>query len=359
MVIETAKKNAAVVLTGATLPLTGAHSVQGREARRGLEIWLREVNAAGGVIVEGRRRPVRVRLLDDRSSAERALRNVEMLLAEGVDLLFGPYGRSAGLAVTSAAQRAGVIVWNHGCSADDVAQPMVVTLPTAASQYLMGTLELARTRGCQSVLLAVTEGPFGHSVARGAVARAASIGLHVRVLPIPARAWEARHADIVADSVPRTALMLCGGLKNEVDTVAALKAAQAEPTLVGAVGAGVRQFGQALGVDAAGVVGPSQWEVHHGSVDLGPTGTEMVLRYREQHAAEPDYVAVQSWASGIIAEAALAVVGLDPGALWEWALSFRGTTGYGEFALSREGRQVGHRLRLVEWDAKRHRRVIA
>jgi ABC-type branched-subunit amino acid transport system substrate-binding protein len=136
-----------IVLAGATLPLTGAHSIQGREARRGLDLWLRDVNAAGGIIVGERHRPIELRLLDDRSSAERALRNAETLLGQGVDLLVGPYGRSTGLEVTSAAQRTGTIVWNNGCSADEVARPMVVTLPTPSSHYLMGAVELATTRG--------------------------------------------------------------------------------------------------------------------------------------------------------------------------------------------------------------------
>jgi hypothetical protein len=136
-------------------------------------------------------------------------------------------------------------------------------------------------------------------------------------------------------------------------------AALRPPSLLAAVGAGVRRFGQTLGDDAAGVVGPSQWEPHWEPVDLGPNSAEMVLRYRERYREEPDYVSIQSWASALIAEAAMAAVGRDPGALWEWVLSFRGATSYGKFALSPEGQQVGHRLRLVEWDGRGRRQMIA
>lgn len=346
------------VRAGVSLPLTGRHAVQGEQARRGFERWRDAVDHEGGLLVTGTRRPLELRILDDGSSSRRAVDNVRALAAEGTEVLLGPYGRASGLAVASFARAAGAVLWNHGSSSDEVAGPRVVSLPTPASRYLGGVVDVAVARGCRSVVIAANDGPFGRAVAGGGAEHAASRGMPVRVLSIPPGTWEARHRELASAAVEDAAVVLCGRLDDDIATVAALRAGGAHPRVLTAVGAGVGRFGQALGPEAQGVVGPSQWEPGDGPVDVGPSSDSVVAGYRRRYGSDPDYLAVQAWASGVLAAAALAEAGPGPDDAWAWALRFRGRTAYGEFALTAEGRQVGHRMRLVEWGSDGRRHVI-
>jgi branched-chain amino acid transport system substrate-binding protein len=346
------------VRSGVTLPLSGRHAVQGEQARRGFELWREAVQGDGGLVVDGVLRPLELHILDDGSSPRRALSNVRALLSERTRILFGPYGRASALAVGSYTGGAGQVLWNHGSSADDVYRPFVVSMPTPASRYLVGVVDLALARGCRTVMIAANAAPFGRTVANGGAARAVSVGMAVRVLLIPPGTWPAHHVELLAAADGDTAVILCGRLDDDIAAVAALRAMGGNLRVLAAVGAGVGRFGEVLGADAQGVVGPSQWELEDGTVDMGPSPYEVVQRYRQRHSGDPDYLAVQAWASGLLAAAAVAEVGTDPPAMWRWALRFRGRTPYGEFALTQDGRQIGHELRLIEWGSEGHRTVI-
>jgi ABC-type branched-subunit amino acid transport system substrate-binding protein len=254
-------------------------------------------------VVAGAKRPVQLVVLDDASKPARARRNTEKLLEGGAEILFGPYGSAAGRAVASLAQKRGVLVWNHGAAADDVARAGVITLPTPASGYLVKVVEFAWARGCTSAVLLEAGTPFTKTVADGASARASSLGMTVERHHLGRKAGPRQPVEAVA-SKGRTVL-LCGSLQDDIDGVAALRAARSEPCLVAALGAGVAAFGAALGERAVGVVGPSQWEPDAAPVDIGPISTEAVALYRGRYGESPDYVAIQAWASGVLAEAAL------------------------------------------------------
>ena len=64
------------------------------------EMWVKEVNAKGGLKVGDKRLPIEVIEYDDRSNSEEAVRAVERLVTQDkVDLLFPPWGTGLNLAV--------------------------------------------------------------------------------------------------------------------------------------------------------------------------------------------------------------------------------------------------------------------
>lgn len=342
----------AELVVAVTLPITGSLSTQGHEVRRGLELWRRDAE------VQGRRR-IRLRILDDGSSARRAGANAERLLEQEVDLLFGPYGGAAGRAAAELAGRPGVLMWNHSSSDDDVARRFVVTLPTPASRYLIGAVELAAERGCSNALIAANDTRFGAAVARGAHQWATGHGMKASVLSIAPGEWRSRRSEILSQSTEGSLVALCGELRDDIETVAALRDYGEGPSVIAAVGAGVTEFGRVLGSRAAGVIGPSQWEPEDRSAEVGPSASRMVAAYRDLYSSSPDYLAIQAWACGVLAEAAVDHAGTEPGDLWRWASRFVGRTAYGDFRLDSDGRQIGHRLRLVRWDARANRKLLA
>ena len=64
------------------------------------EMWVKDVNAKGGLMIGGKRVPIEVVEYDDRSNSEEAVRAVERLVTQDkVDLLFPPWGTGLNLAV--------------------------------------------------------------------------------------------------------------------------------------------------------------------------------------------------------------------------------------------------------------------
>ena len=64
------------------------------------QLWVKEVNDKGGLLVGGKRLPIEVIEYDDRSNSEEAVRAVERLITQDkVDLLFPPWGTGLNLAV--------------------------------------------------------------------------------------------------------------------------------------------------------------------------------------------------------------------------------------------------------------------
>jgi branched-chain amino acid transport system substrate-binding protein len=274
-------------------------------------------------------------------------------------MLFGPYGGAAGRAVAEVAGRHGVLMWNHSSADDVVARPFVVTLPTPASKYLVGALEFAAERGCFHALVAVSDTRFGAAVARGAETWVRGRGMDASILHIAPGQWVAHRSEILSSAVQGNLVAMCGVLRDDIETVAGLRDHGEGSSLIAAVGAGVQEFGRALSSQAEGVIGPSQWEPEDASVDVGPRSSGMVAAYRDLHGSSPDYLAVQAWSCGVLCEAAVEEVGPEPEHLWSWAVGFEGRTAYGDFRLDPVGRQGGHRLRLVRWDASGNRKLLA
>jgi branched-chain amino acid transport system substrate-binding protein len=64
------------------------------------ELWVKEVNAAGGILLKGKRVPIEVVEYDDRSSSEEAVRAIERLITQDkVDFVLPPWGTAINLAV--------------------------------------------------------------------------------------------------------------------------------------------------------------------------------------------------------------------------------------------------------------------
>ena len=73
---------------GASLPLTGDFSEPGSAAKLGYELWVEQVNNAGGVLG----RPVELTIYDNASDPDTAVADYERLITEDkVDLVVGPF----------------------------------------------------------------------------------------------------------------------------------------------------------------------------------------------------------------------------------------------------------------------------
>jgi branched-chain amino acid transport system substrate-binding protein len=94
---------------GAPLPLTGPLSPEGTKLRQGYELWLEQVNAAGGVDVGGKKQKVELVFYDYQSNTPRAVQVADKLITDDkVDFLFSPFGSGATKAASAVAEKNGV-----------------------------------------------------------------------------------------------------------------------------------------------------------------------------------------------------------------------------------------------------------
>ena len=139
----------------ATISLSGPLALQGRQAARGLQLWA----SADQIELE---------IVDDAGRTATASDVYQNWLSAGTDLLLSPYGSNLVRRVGPVTSGAGVLLWNHGGSADDLIRPLVIPVLAPASTYFSGVVELAHRLGLERVVLAGGSGRFAAAVTAGA-----------------------------------------------------------------------------------------------------------------------------------------------------------------------------------------------
>jgi branched-chain amino acid transport system substrate-binding protein len=308
-----------------TLSLTGRYERQGAEAAEGVRLW---AEAAG----------VRLTLADDRGSRETAIQAYSGWI-NTADLLIGPYASGLVRAIAPLVRDAGRVLWNHGGSADDLAQPGIASLPAPASSYFDGVVDEAANRKVGRLIIVQAAGPFARTVAKGATARASDRGIASQKIEAPA---------VEAEDLAETALLVAGPFEHDAEVVRALRHRGQSPTLLAAVAAGIPAFGQELGEAAEGVLAPVQWWPSSDTPEIGPAGTEFAAQYRSRTGWEPSYPAAQAAAAGYLAHAAHRL-SLEAKDLPKWTTSSL----LGRFSLDSAWHQIGHHITTVCWQRGR------
>jgi ABC-type branched-subunit amino acid transport system substrate-binding protein len=329
-----------VLRAGVSLGLTGRYAVQSAQVRAGLDLWAAD-------------QPVELVIIDDRGSPSRAMDAYQVLLADGIEILLGPYGSGTVRHVAPVVCRSGRLLWNHGGAADDLASPLLATVVAPASTYLASLLVLAWDAGLDNVFVAPGSGRFAQQVANGGRRAAENLGLRTRQIAAGDMiALLEAPASRRSTSLAEAALVVAGTFEEDVAVVRRVREAGVEVGLLGCVAAGIDEFGRRLGRLADGVLGPAQWWCRHHPADVGPSGPEFVRRFEERLGHAPDYLAAQAAAAGYLAAEA-AARGYGAAQVREW----QADTLLGPFRLDGSWRQVGYVPVAVQWC--RGKRVLA
>ncbi|MGH7950181.1 MAG: ABC transporter substrate-binding protein, partial [Candidatus Binataceae bacterium] len=153
------------------------------------------------------------------------------------------------------------------------------------------------------------------------------------------------------------ALASAGPYEHDIDVMHAITASPINLPVLACVAAGLSSFGAELGRHADGILGASQWEDQVDfTPEIGPSPAEFARRMRRAgYGSRCEYPAAQAYAAGLLALAALNDAGaLDQERIRAAFLDLRTTTLFGNFAIDRvTGRQIGHKMLLVQWHAGR------
>ena len=322
---------------------------------------MEDTNRQGGAFVRdlGATLPLTLVHYDDHSRAADVRELVRHLVVhDEVHLLLGPYSSGLTMAAAQVAEELGVVLWNHGGSADNIHQQgfrWTVNILSPASDYLTGVPELVLHTNPAATRLAIVHsstGAFSRSVAQGAVEKASELGIELvfqETFDSPATDFS-QLLELVEASGPD---LLVGVGRIGDDLLLAQQLPTRIEAMVALVATPIEQFRDALGARCDGFVGPSQWEASVKlNIDYGPNLPDIT-----QRLGQTDYPMAQGYAGGLVAQRCIEETGsLEQAALRQAASALDFTTFYGRFKLDPTGRQVGHQVLLIQW--QRGRKII-
>ncbi|MDX6748456.1 amino acid ABC transporter substrate-binding protein [Geminicoccaceae bacterium 1502E] len=169
---------------GMTVSSAGNFALASQSGVRGVEIWVDEVNKAGGLELGGRKLPVELVKLDDRSDKQMTARVYETLITdEKVDLLFAPFGSTLTAAAATATERLDkfLVIWSAAADTlyDQGFKNIVSATQMPVSRMPVASLDLAKELGTKKVAIVYVDEPFPAGLATGAEAAAKERGLEV------------------------------------------------------------------------------------------------------------------------------------------------------------------------------------
>src|SRR5687767_12362304 len=169
---------------GMTVSSTGTFALAAQSGLRGVEIWLDDVNARGGIEIGGKKRKVELVKLDDRSDKTTVPKVYETLIKEEkVDLCFGPFGSTLTAAAVNATETSNkfMVIWS--ASADSIYQQGYKYVVSATQQAgtLLGRpgVKAFGKLGVKKIAFAYLDEPFPAALTHGANEEAKSLGIEV------------------------------------------------------------------------------------------------------------------------------------------------------------------------------------
>lgn len=350
---------------GIAVSLSGRYALLGRQVLEGLECYVRDVNAAGGLLLkhDGKRLPVTLVVEDDESNESRIRSLIEKLIREDrVDILIGPYGSGLTLAAAEIADTLQYVLWNHSGSSDEIFEcnlSSVVGLLTPASLYLCAILDLVKTLdpSAKRVALFSAKTGFAADMAAGAVSWIKREGYTLTLHHSYASGLEDFRPLLgpVKDDPPDIFLSV-GRVEDDILLGRQLRELKPRIKAAGLVVAAISRFKAALGEQADGFFAPSQWEPQvRYAVDYGLTEEQFLTHYLKSATVPIDYPAAQGYAAGVVVQRCVEEVGtLDQHALRAAAGRLQCTTFYGPYAIDPQtGRQRAHPLLVTQWQRGR------
>lgn len=357
---------------GFTASQTGSLNVESTRQVNGLNLWMDQVNAAGGVPI-GENTVVRFESVfyDDESNKDRVQELYTRLATEdNADFLISPY--SSGLADASAviAEQYGKIMVTTGAASDATYQKgytLVYQAYTPASSYLTGAVDNLRALDPAVTKIAFVHenDKFSTDVVTAAKVYAEGLGYEVVLF----EGYDTGTTDFgpfinnIIAAEPEA--IMGGGHFQDGTTFArqlhekavaanyiALLVAPPEPTFA------------ELGDAALGIAGPSQWEplaeytaeaASSAGLDwFGISSAGFVADYTAAFSEEPSYHSAGGYAAGLILQKALEDAGsTDPAAVREALDGMDMLTFFGHIKFNTtpeaHGLQIGHSMVLIQW----------
>jgi branched-chain amino acid transport system substrate-binding protein len=371
-ITPTAAQTEKTVTIGFTASQTGKYNVESTRQINGLNLWMDQVNSAGGITLsDGTVVKFKSVFYDDESSTDRVQELYTRLATQdNADFLISPYSSGLTDAAAIIAEQYGKIMITCGAASDSTYEKgftLVYQTYTPASRYLTGALDLLAATDATAKKIAIVHenDKFSTDVSNALNDYAKAQGYDVVLF----EGYDTGTTDFapfinkIQDAAPDA--ILGGGHfqdgstfarqlyeKNTTAKMIALLVAPPEPSFA------------ELGAAALGVIGPSQWEplskidaaaAEAAGMDFyGPSSQDFTAAYQAAYNEDPSYHAAGGYVAGLLLQKAIEDAdSLDTGAV-SAALDAMDTLtffGHIQFDTSADahGLQIGHTMMYIQW----------
>ena len=337
---------------GAPVSLTGSLSHEGTDTLNGYNLWADQVNAQGGIKVGDKTYKVSIKYYDDGSSAQKSAQLTKQLItADKVNFLLGPYGSAATLTDEVIAQQYQVPMVEGNGAAQAIFKKnnrysFGVLSPSPEYAGAMIKAALALPNPPKTIAIINANDSFSTEVADAAKTLAQSSGMNV----VYSQSYPANATDLtgILTQIKTSAsggvpdMIVGSGHEGEaLTTIKQAKQLGINPKLWAfTVGPALPDFATTLGGDANYIIGSSQWtpQVKYQGTDIFGTAQKFEQLYKGKYNAEPSYQAAESAACGVAFQAALEKAGsIDPDKVRDALKGLDITTFYGPIKFSDTG----------------------
>jgi branched-chain amino acid transport system substrate-binding protein len=306
---------------GYAVPLTGTFGRDGNLVKDAYAFWKDLVNAKGGITVKGKRFPVELLFLDDKSiAAENAKLTERLITGDKVDLILGGFGSDSVFAGSAVAEKYKYPMISGAASSNK--------LFDRGFKYYFSTLGKAteEVRGCVDIAQILSPKPktgviLGSDVLFTALAcegykkYAEQNGieiLHFELFPITLQDYNSMLLKVKQKNPD--VLFVGSHLMVAMKMIQAMKEIDFTPKMVTfSYGPTVPDFIKSLGKDAEYVIAASEWAPNLPYKDpLFGTARQFNENYFKKYGRNPDYVEAASAAGAYAMQVAIEKLGVTP-----------------------------------------------
>ena len=350
---------AQTIKIGAPLALTGGLADEGKKQQIAYDMWLKRVNAAGGINVGGTRMKVELVQYDYQTNEQRAQQLAEKLIVDDkVNFLLAPFGSGHTKVVAGVAERYGVPVMATSASSDSIFNQgykyIFGTLaPNSGSVENLITVITKQMPSARRIAILGREDVFPKAMATVMNDAAKKVGLQVISMEsYPVGALDLSTPISKIKALAPDWIYITGYSK---DLVLARKQMAdlgvKAPVITMITGPVYKEFIDSLGPLAEGVTSASWW--HHSAQFKGddPWGTTKAFydEFVAREKSEPDYVHAAAAAALVALQKAIEKAGtLDKAKVRDALAALDIVTFYGPIKFSANGMNGGRDLPIIQ-----------
>ena len=348
-----------VIKIGAPLALTGGLADEGKKQQIAYDMWLKRVNAAGGINVGGKRMKVELLEFDYQTDEKRAQSLAEKLITQDkVHFLTSPFGSGHTKVVAGVAERYGIPVVAPVASSESVFNQGYKNLfgtlaPNGGIVANMVTLFTKQFPNAKKVAILGREDVFPRAMAVEMKNYAEKAGLTIvynEFYPVGSLDHAASMSKIKAaapDWIYVTGYTQDLVLARKQMSELGVKA----PIITMITGPSYKEFIDALGPLADGVTSASWW--HHALTyktnDVFGSTAEFYKEFVGRTKSDPDYVHASSAAALIALQMAIEKAGsIDKDKVRAQLATLDVQTFYGPIKLGANGMNLGRELPIIQ-----------
>ncbi len=350
---------AQTIKIGAPLALTGGLADEGKKQQIAYDMWLKRVNAAGGISVGGKKMRVELIQYDYQTNEQRVQQLAEKLIVDDkVDFLLAPFGSGHTKVVAGVAERYGVPVMATSASSDSIFNQgykyMFGTLaPNSGSVENLLTVVMKQQPNAKRIAILGRDDVFPKAMATVMNDAAKKAGLQIVSLEYyPVGALDLATPIAKIKSLNPDWIYITGYSK---DLVLARKQMSdlgvKAPVITMITGPVYKEFIDSLGPLAEGVTSASWW--HHSAQFKGddPWGSTKAFydEFVAREKSDPDYVHAAAAAALVALQKAIEKAGtLNKAKVRDALAALDIVTFYGPIKFSANGMNGGRDLPIIQ-----------